>query len=216
MLEALDLECVRGERRLFHHMNFTLAAGTLMHVAGANGSGKTSLLRMLCGLLAPEHGEIRWRGENIRNLREEYWKELVYIGHLNALKDELSALDNLIIAAGLNGVSVAPDAAGDALAQFGLAGFEHAPVKTLSQGQKRRVTLARLALSRDVPLWILDEPFTALDSAAVERLEGLLMQHIARGGSVIFTTHQEVALTARVTLRVDLNAELDSVSPVSC
>lgn len=205
MLEAINLFCTRGERTLFRGVSFKLDAGGLLHVAGENGSGKTSLLRMLCGLGAIDTGEVRWRGESIRAQREAYWRELVYLGHANALKDDLSATENLQVACALAGRAVARTAAFEALASFGLAACAHLPVRALSQGQKRRSALARLALATAAPLWILDEPFSALDAGAVSHLELLIGAHLARGGGVIFTTHQDAGIAARVTLRVDLD-----------
>ncbi len=197
---------MRGERTLFRDVAFSLAAGSLLRIAGANGSGKTSLLRIVCGLTPPAQGEIRWRGENIRVLREEYWKHLVYIGHANAVKDDLTALENLEIASALGGQSIAPGAAYSALDQFGVAACAALPARVLSQGQRRRVALARLVVSRTLPLWVLDEPFTALDAAAVGFVQTLIGEQLERGGTVVFTTHQEVVIEASVKLRIDLGA----------
>lgn len=211
MLEVSNLACTRGERTLFSGVSFTLEALGLLHVAGANGSGKTSLLRLLCGLGAPDTGEVRWRGETIRALREAYWREVVYMGHANALKDDLSAKENLLVACMLAGRPATGQAVSDALKAFGLAACEHLPVRALSQGQKRRSALARLALSRPAPLWILDEPFAALDRDAVRHLEQLILAYVEGGGSVIFTTHQDAVLTSHATQRVDLNAVAEAV-----
>ena len=206
MLEVFGLGCSRGERVLFRDVSFTLEARGLLHVAGANGSGKTSLLRILCGLGAADAGEVRWRGEPIRALRESYWRELVYMGHANALKDDLSATENLLIACALAGRATTAAAAAPALDAFGLAACAHLPVRALSQGQKRRATLARLALSMQVPLWILDEPLAALDVTAVRNLEDVLLTYADGGGSVIFTTHQDAAIGSHTPQRVDLDA----------
>ena len=205
MLEARRLECTRGERRLFHDLSFTLGRGQLLRVAGANGSGKTSLLRIMCGLLAPSAGELRWHGRSIRAEREEYSRNLVFIGHLNALKDDLTALENLQVAAALGGMPADAGRMRAGLVRFGVAHCAELPAKVLSQGQRRRVALARLALSPAVPLWILDEPFSALDVGAVVELERLLAEHIASGGMVVLTTHQEVQVVAHAVLRVDLD-----------
>lgn len=211
MLEAIQLTCARGDRTLFRDVSFRLEAGGLLHVAGANGSGKTSLLRMLCGLGAVEAGEIRWRGEPIRALRESYWREVVYLGHANALKDDLSAVENLHIASTLAGRPIGDENVREALNAFGLAACLHLPVRALSQGQKRRSALARLALSKAAPLWILDEPFAALDVDAVVHLEQSILAYIDGGGSAIFTTHQDAAISARITQRVDLDAVSEPV-----
>jgi heme exporter protein A len=189
MLEVSNLGCARGDHRLFSGLNFSLSAGELMQVQGPNGSGKTSLLRALCGFLAPEGGEIRWRGQGIRELGEAYFAELVYLGHHNAIKDELNALENLHINAGLAGVRLEDKQARAALRRMGLKGKELLPVKVLSQGQRRRVALARLLVS-DVPMWILDEPLTALDTGAVGLMQELIGEHLSKDGMVIFTTHQ--------------------------
>lgn len=206
MLEAKQLGCVRGERALFQGVSFTLAPGQLLHVAGENGSGKTSLLRILCGLGAADAGEVRWRGEPIRAQREAYSRELVYLGHAHALQDDLTAAENLRIACEIAGRPAPPAAIEAALAQFGVAHCAHLPARALSQGQKRRSALARLALARDVPLWILDEPFIALDAQAVKQLEQFILAFVDAGGSAIFTTHQEAGIASRVTQRLDLDA----------
>jgi len=195
MLEARNLECTRGDHVLFSNLDFSLEAGELVHLRGSNGSGKTSLLRTLCGLFMPTEGEVLWKNQNINELREEYFKELSYFGHLNAIKDELTGIENLKIDSKLVGVDVSEDDIVDALEQMGLQGREDLPTKFLSQGQKRRVALARLLFSQ-TKLWILDEPFTALDVAAVDFLQSLISKHIEKGGLVILTTHQDVSITA--------------------
>jgi heme exporter protein A len=205
MLEVSGLACTRGDRTLFRGVSFKLEAGGLLHVAGTNGSGKTSLLRILCGLGAVDEGEVHWHGEAIRALRETYWREVVYLGHANALKDDLSAAENLRVACTLAGRHADEHAVHDTLNAFGLAACSHLPVRALSQGQKRRSTLARLALSQAAPLWILDEPFAALDTDAVSHLEKLILAYIDGGGSAIFTTHQDAAISARITQCVNLN-----------
>lgn len=189
MLEISNLACSRGDHRLFSGLNFTLHPGQIMQVQGANGSGKTSLLRTMCGFLMPDEGDIIWRGKNVRELDENYYAELLYLGHLNAIKDELNALENLRILAGLSGVEIEEKNAVSALRRMGLRGRERLPVKVLSQGQRRRVALARLLVA-DTKLWILDEPLTALDVGAVALIQELIAEHLARQGMVIFTTHQ--------------------------
>jgi heme exporter protein A len=203
MLEVSNLACTRGDHRLFAGLNFSLSAGDLMQVQGANGSGKTSLLRTLCGFMMPEAGEVRWRGSNIRELAEDYYAELVYLGHLNAIKDELNALENLHINAGLAGRVIDEQQAIAALRRMGLRGKELLPVKVLSQGQRRRVALARLLLS-DAPLWILDEPLTALDVGAVGMMQELIGEHLSNNGMVIFTTHQPLQVTGVETRQLAL------------
>jgi len=194
MLEAAGLECVRQQRVLFAGLSFALGGGEMLRVAGANGSGKTSLLRILCGLLAPQAGEVRWQGAPIQGLREEYARHLVYLGHAPAVKDDLTAAENLAIACRLAGLRTAAESISEALARFGLSGATL--VKRLSQGQRRRAALARLALSASTPLWLLDEPFTALDTAGVAMLRGLIEAHIGRGGAVVYSTHQDPGMAA--------------------
>ena len=193
MLEADNLECVRGERRLFSGVGFRLEAGELLYLQGKNGAGKTSLLRMLIGLLPPEAGQIRWHGKPIGS--DEFRADLCYLGHLNAIKEELTPLENLLAAARLTDTPLAEDDALDALEQVGLAGREDLACKYLSQGQKRRVALARLVTEKR-PLWILDEPFVALDVAAVDWLAGIISGHLQRGGLAVMTTHQMVTIPA--------------------
>ena len=203
MLQAAELECVRQRRTLFSCLSFSLGGGELLRVAGANGSGKTSLLKILCGLLTPDQGEVRWRGEPIRRLREEYARNLVYLGHATAVKDDLTAAENLSIACTLAGLSPSPQAVREALARYGLPEGE-TPVRKLSQGQRRRAALARLLLSADAPLWLLDEPFAALDTAAARFTEELIASHVAQGGAAIYTTHQEANIGAAVLRVVEL------------
>ena len=195
MLEADNLECVRGERRLCAGLGFRLEAGELLYLQGRNGSGKTSLLRMLIGLLPPEAGTIRWRGEPIKVLGDDFRADLCYLGHQNAIKEELTALENLLAAARLAEEDLSEDDALNALEQVGLAGREDLACKYLSQGQKRRVALARLVKEKR-PLWVLDEPFVALDVGAVAWLAGLIGAHLQRGGVAVMTTHQAVDIPA--------------------
>ena len=194
MLELRAVTCERGGRSLFRDLDCSVAAGQLLRVQGANGSGKTSLLRMVCGLLPPAHGHVLWRGVAIAKLAEEYGRQLVYLGHAAALKDDLSGFENLQISSVLGGLRVTPDGTRRALKLAGLAARDHVPVRQLSQGQRRRVALARLVLAADTPLWVLDEPFNALDTLATDWLCGLITAQLARGGVVVLTSHQQVGL----------------------
>ena len=195
MLEASRLDCVRGERRLFHSVSFQLRGGELLYLQGKNGTGKTSLLRMLCGLLPPAAGEIRWKGQAIGRLGEDYRRELCFLGHHNAIKEEMTPLENLLASAKLAEETLDEDSALGALETMGLAGREDLACRYLSQGQKRRVALARLCNERRA-LWLLDEPFVALDAAAVELVAGLIGAHLQRGGLAVLTTHQPVDIPA--------------------
>ncbi len=193
LLEIRELECVRGDRQLFSDLSFSLEAGTLLHVHGPNGSGKTTLLRAIAGLVLQESGEILWNGESSGKEKDEFNRELLYLGHHYGLKFELSGYENLKVFANLSGSDISEHEVEAALQRFGLAHCVELPVKVLSQGQKRRVALARLLLQSS-KLWILDEPFVALDVAAVELLLEVIKTHVANGGMVILTTHQEVAV----------------------
>jgi len=197
MLSTSDLACVRGDRRLFSGLGFSLESGGRLHVGGENGSGKTSLLRILCGLSPPDAGVILWQGEAIDKLGDEYRSAVLYLGHHNALKEELTALENLQTSAALAGVSVDLDTEMDLLRRVGLGGREELPVRFLSQGQKRRVALARLLWS-PAPLWVLDEPFVALDTAAVSWLAQIIGAHVTAGGMAILTSHQDVGIPGGV------------------
>ncbi len=195
MLDVSNLGCVRGERNLFSGVAFRLGGGELLYLQGENGSGKTSLLRIICGLSPAVIGEIRWRGRLTRDLGEDYRRELFYLGHHNAIKEDLTPLENLRVSAQLADEPLDESAALDALAQLGLAGREDLACRYLSQGQKRRVALARLVNQRR-PLWVLDEPYVALDTAAIELVAGLIGAHLQRGGLAVLTTHQNVAVAA--------------------
>ncbi|MCB1935007.1 MAG: cytochrome c biogenesis heme-transporting ATPase CcmA [Nitrosomonas sp.] len=203
MLQGSNLACVRGDRRLFKDVNFTLEAGTLMQVHGPNGSGKTSLLRILCGLSNPALGEITWNGTGIRTLGYEYLSNLTYIGHLSGTKDDLTVLENIRISSALAGMQITEAQARKALAYMGLKGRELLPAKVLSQGQRRRVALARLLVCK-TKLWILDEPLAALDVMAVKLIQRLLERHLADEGMVIMTTHQDIEVTtfSKVNLKL--------------
>lgn len=200
-MAARGLRCVRDHRVLFDHLDLTLEPGSVLHLEGANGAGKTSLLRVLCGLLPATAGEVLWRGHSIRQRRAEYHAELLYLGHSPGLKLDLTALENLRFLAALGDREIDGDPdAGRALAALGLTGFEDLPVRRLSAGQRRRVALARLWLSGR-PLWLLDEPLTALDSAAGERLQARIRRHAETGGAVLLTSHQPLVV-ANANLRL--------------
>jgi heme exporter protein A len=197
VLDVQDLEARRGRRVLFCGLGLQAAPGRLVRVSGANGAGKTTLLRMLVGLSTPSAGQVRWRGQPLHAAREDFHRELAWVGHAAALKDDLTALENLQAIAMLGGDAVGRDEAMGALAQAGLQGRERLPARVLSAGQRRRVVLARLALPPATPprlLWVLDEPFNALDGAATEWLSGLVRSQLSRGGIVVLTSHQAIPL----------------------
>jgi heme exporter protein A len=192
-LQAIAISCERGGRPLFAPQSFTLSPGQAMQIEGDNGSGKTSLLRMVCGLAPTASGEVRWGGQAISEVRHTFSRDLLYLGHSLGLKDELSAVENLRVASVLAGHPVGHEEALQALQSQGLGSRSHLPLRVLSQGQKRRVALARLQLSK-ARLWVLDEPFVALDTLAVLALQKVLRQHLSQHGLLLFTSHQAVDL----------------------
>ena len=194
---------MRGDRLLFSNINFSLKPGSLLQLTGPNGSGKTSLLRIVCGLLAATEGEIRWQGANIRSLGEDYSKSLSYVGHRNGVKEELTAIENLRIANGLAGISLTASAAKTALEKVGLPGRDKLPARLLSEGQRRRVALARL-INSGAKLWILDEVLTSLDRSAVAIIKSLIGEHLQNDGMAIIATHQELDLPAGSLQRLEL------------
>ena len=187
-LRLVDVACRRGERVLFTGLNETLGPGELLWLRGGNGRGKTSLLRLVAGLAAPEHGRILWDDVPVRR-NPAFQRDLVYVAHTNALKDDLTAAEALAFLARVHGRAATPAAVRAALARLGLASRERMPVRSLSQGLRRRVSLARLALAPEPGLWVLDEPFDSLDIGATTTLHEVLDAHRARGGSVLLTSH---------------------------
>jgi heme exporter protein A len=194
MLEAINLTCVRGTRRLFQNLSFTVAAGELIELRGPNGSGKTSLLRILCGLAAPAAGDILWEGENIRSLGEEYHRSVAYLGHQNGVKDELSVIENLRISSAVAGNALKTTEAKEIMARVGLTQQQNLPARALSAGQRRRLGMTRL-LTTDAVLWILDELLTSLDDAAISLSHEFITGHLQNGGMAIVATHQDLNLT---------------------
>lgn len=199
MLEVTALAAARGDRVLFADLAFSVAAGELLQVTGRNGTGKTTLLRVLARLARPEAGSIRWSGKATDTLGDEFFAELCYLGHAPAIKDDLSAAENLAVSAGIAGLAVGAGEIRDALAEVGLSGREQLPGRVLSQGQRRRVALAQLYLGRR-RLWLLDEPLAALDSEAAAAFVERLGRHLRAGGVAVVATHQAMdpAGTGRV------------------
>jgi heme exporter protein A len=196
MLEARNLACLRGEHMVFSGIGFALAPGEALLLTGANGAGKSSLLRLLCGLLAPLDGALLWAGEDALADRAAHARRLRYVGHGDALKPALTVRENLAFFARLWGGDVAA-----ALAAMGIAPLADLPGRVLSAGQRRRLGLARLALA-PVPLWLLDEPSTGLDAASVERLGVVLARHRAAGGIVVAATHLPLPLPGAREMRL--------------
>ena len=204
MLRVSHLSCSRGNKPLFADVNFHVQAGQALHLEGDNGVGKTSLLRMVCGLSPADAGEVCWQEQNIRHNPTAYRAALFYLGHDLSLKEDLTALENLLSDAAIAGRTLTQPRAMDALARMGLRGREHLPLRVMSQGQKRRTALARL-LASQATLWILDEPFVALDAKAVDGLRALMANHLSQGGMVLFTSHQPVALMHGDGTRADMS-----------
>ncbi|MDK6357261.1 cytochrome c biogenesis heme-transporting ATPase CcmA [Escherichia coli] len=199
MLEARELLCERDERTLFSGLSFTLNAGEWVQITGSNGAGKTTLLRLLTGLSRPDAGEVLWQGQPLHQVRDSYHQNLLWIGHQPGIKTRLTALENLHFYHRDGDTAQCLEA----LAQAGLAGFEDIPVNQLSAGQQRRVALARLWLTR-ATLWILDEPFTAIDVNGVDRLTQRMAQHTEQGGIVILTTLQPLNVAESKIRRISL------------
>lgn len=201
-LEAVALSCERDWRLLFERLDLQITRGEMLQIAGPNGSGKTSLLRLLCGLMQPTAGEVRLKGRELESQRGELARNLVWIGHAAGIKGLLSAEENLSWLCALH-QPASRDSIWQALAAVGLRGFEDVPCHTLSAGQQRRVGLARLYLAPP-PLWILDEPFTALDKTGVAQLEKHLADHCESGGMVVLTTHHTLARKPAGFREIDL------------
>lgn len=211
MTHALELQgvaCARSGHTLFSRLNHAVPMGHLLRVKGANGAGKTSLLRMICGLLTASEGQILWRGRNVIDLREDLGGDLVYVGHAAAVKEDLSPIENLMAACTLGGYEVSESEARRALDEAGLKSHWRTPTRRLSQGQRRRSVFARLALpptsSRWATLWVLDEPFNALDADATDWLCVLIRRQLLRGGVVVLTSHQDVALEGAAQQALEL------------
>jgi heme exporter protein A len=206
VLAAAGLACRRGDRLLFEGLDLQVRAGQIVWVRGRNGQGKTSLLRLLAGLASPAEGRIRWGDEPLRAAGAAFLQRLVFIAHANALKEDLTVLESLRFLAHLHGREVTPQALADALTLLGLHSRRDAPVRTLSQGQRRRVALARLLIEPQASLWILDEPYDALDADGCAILDEVLAAHALRGGSVVLTSHLPLAIARPVPVVLELGA----------
>ncbi len=201
LITASNLTCIREDRILFESLNFSINAGEIVQVEGPNGAGKTSLLRILAGLSVPYDGDVLFQSSSITDDRESFHQNLLYIGHLAGVKGEMSAQENLAFNLALSGLD--KDRAENTLAEVNLLGFEDALASHLSAGQHRRIALAQLWQSK-APIWILDEPFTAIDKLGVEKLEQLFIKHAENGGCVILTTHQDLAISPTLYKKLTL------------
>ena len=195
MLEACSLTCSKRDRTLFDELSLAVNAGELLYLRGPNGAGKTSLLRLLTGLSEPENGSIYYNGKDIKHTRAEYFSDLLYLGHKSGTNGSLSALDNLNFWLAQHDIHQSTEVLYQVLETIGLVGLEDVPVRYLSAGQQRRVALSRLWL-KPAKVWVLDEPFTALDSKGIYLLESLMKQHIQKSGLAIVTSHQPLSENA--------------------
>ncbi|RUO26358.1 heme ABC transporter ATP-binding protein CcmA [Aliidiomarina minuta] len=202
ILQAEQLTSVRGERTLFSGLDLTVDSGQLYQIEGPNGAGKSTLLRILAGLLKPQAGEIKFCAENCDQVRGEFLRDMLFIGHKAAVKPELTAIENLEFFAAVQGHPLqAPPF--ELLAQLGLVGLEDVPAGHLSAGQQRRIALTRLWLT-SARLWILDEPFTSLDTAGIALLHKRFGEHLAAGGAIVLTSHQPLDWAGQAFVRMQL------------
>ncbi len=204
MLDIVNLACARGDRPLFRDLSFSLQPGEFLHVQGTNGSGKTTLLRTLCGLSLPAAGEIRWNGALVRDDVENFRRQICYVGHHNGIQGEFTAAENLAFHLALAG-DAAHASIQEALGQLGLTAVARLPAKLLSQGQKRRLALARFLISQK-PLWIMDEPITAMDVRSAARMTATFTAHLDRGGLIVLTSHQDITLASHPLRTLSLDA----------
>jgi heme exporter protein A len=199
-LEGTGLSCIRDDRVLFEELAFELVSGQVLLLEGKNGSGKTSLLRILCGFREPDAGEINWCGDAVND--SPFYAQMAYVGHLDGIKKELTVLENLKMSLALS--SPGQYSIDEALAKVHMAGYNDVLVQALSAGQKRRLSLARLLITENV-LWILDEPFTSLDKQGIALIETLMTEHCASGGMIVLTSHHDIDLPDVDVQRINLS-----------
>jgi len=204
MLQVNHLAAARGDRLLFKNLSFTVNEGELLLIKGRNGTGKTSLIRLISGLAAPEAGDIRWQGQSILDIRAAYLRLLIYVGHENGLSLDLTVEENLAFHRSLK---ARPTRLGveEILRKLGIAGYLNVPCRFLSAGQKRRVALARLSIS-DCKLWLLDEPFSWLDGQASDVVTDLIIWHLQHGGLCLTTCHQTIDWQDAIVAEIQLDA----------
>lgn len=202
LLQTSDLTCVKDDRVLFEDLNISLSAGQILLVEGKNGSGKTSLLRILTGLSLPESGDILWKGEPISEVGADYYEQVNYVGHHDGIKRDLTCLENLRLVQAMG--KPLPISLDDALERVNLYRFGENFVATLSAGQKRRLALARLVVT-EASLWIMDEPFTSLDKASMAMFQEMFEQHLAQGGAIVMTSHHDIEMPDSDVVRLNLS-----------
>ena len=202
LLEAREINCWRGDRHILRNVSLAVRAGEFLKITGPNGVGKTTLLRIVCGLLPAENGSVHWRGKVVRSSNDDFHLEMVYLGHLNSLKADLTARENLRFLAGLRQTLTDADIDG-ALDRVGILSRGDLPARSLSAGQKRRLALARLLLS-GATLWVLDEPVTNLDTAGIQLVEELITEHVNSGGLALSAAHQRLLDEAPFLRRLEL------------
>ncbi len=200
--EARQLACIRDDRVLFSGLDFEVNGGQVLLIEGPNGSGKTSLLRILTGLRNPDDGELFWCGSAVSELEAAFYQDVAYVGHMNGMKDDLSVEENLKFAQALAIAALGID---DSLRKVGLDGYQTTSIRFLSAGQRRRLALARLLCTRK-HLWILDEPFTSLDKASIKMFENYIEEHVAEGGIVIMTSHHDTGLPSKIVKKIELQS----------
>jgi heme exporter protein A len=203
LLEAREINCWRGDRHILRNVSLGVRAGEFLKITGPNGVGKTTLLRIVCGLLPAESGSVLWRSKVVRSSNDDFHLEMVYLGHLNSLKADLTARENLRFLAGLRQTLTDADIDG-ALDRVGILSRGDLPARSLSAGQKRRLALARLLLS-GATLWVLDEPVTNLDTAGIQLVEELITEHVNRGGLALSAAHQRLLDEAPFLRRLELS-----------
>ncbi len=189
LLQANALSCIRDDRVLFEGLSFEVNVGQVLLLEGKNGSGKTSLLRILCGFREPDAGELSWCGDALSD--SSYFADLAYVGHLEGVKKELTVYENLKVSLALGQAGLYSIM--DALDKVNLTDYDEVLVQSLSAGQKRRLSLARLLITKNI-LWILDEPFTSLDRQGIELIETLMSEHCAMGGMIVLTSHHDLSI----------------------
>ncbi len=200
LLNGTDLSCIRDDRVLFEGLAFELVSGQVLLLEGKNGSGKTSLLRILCGFREPDVGQVFWCGDTIND--SQYYVDMAYVGHLDGVKKELTVLENLKVSLALG--RPGQYSIEQALTKVHLAGYDDVLVQALSAGQKRRLSLARLLITKNI-VWILDEPFTSLDKQGIALIETLMSEHCASGGMIVLTSHHDIELHDVDVQRINLS-----------